>query len=232
MNNSDQAEITKFNAHADSWWDIDGPYKTLHQINPLRLNFIEQYCELSNKRVLDVGCGGGILSESMAAKGAMVTGIDLAEDCLTVAKNHSISSAITVRYDCINVEELAAVQPASFDIITCMEMLEHVPDPQAIIHACAQLVNPNGLIFLSTLNRNLRSFIQGIVGAEYLLRLLPRGTHQYSRFIKPAELSTWARAANLNLQAIIGIQYNPITQTFKLSPNCSVNYLVCYRKIG
>jgi 2-polyprenyl-6-hydroxyphenyl methylase/3-demethylubiquinone-9 3-methyltransferase len=229
--NADQAELAKFSALAARWWDPDSEFKPLHAINPLRLDWIRQIAGgLAGKRVVDVGCGGGILSESMAVDGATVTGIDLAEKSLKVARLHGLESGVKVDYRAIAVEQLAVEQPASYDIVTCMEMLEHVPDPGSIVRACAALVKPEGWVFFSTLNRNPKSFLYAIVGAEYVLRLLPRGTHSYENFIKPSELATSARAAGLEPVKISGMTYNPLTQVYGLSADASVNYLMATRK--
>ncbi len=225
--NVDPVEIDKFAALAARWWDPNSEFKPLHEINPLRLDFIDQYVGLKGKRVLDVGCGGGILSESMAVRGAEVTGIDLGEAPLEVAKLHLLETGQQVDYRKIPVEELAAEMPGAFDAVTCMEMLEHVPDPAAIIAACATLVKPGGQVFFSTINRNPKSWLFAIVGAEYLLNILPKGTHNYARFIRPSELSKWTRKADLQTSEITGMTYNPLTGIYKLDPNnVDVNYLV------
>lgn len=229
--NVDQAELDKFSALASRWWDPESEFKPLHAINPLRLNWILQHAgPLSGKRVLDVGCGGGILSESMAQAGASVTGIDLAEKSLQIAKLHSLESGVKVDYRHVSAEQFAAEQPGQFDVVTCMEMLEHVPDPGSIVQACSQLVKPGGHVFFSTLNRNPKSFLFAIVGAEYLLRLLPRGTHSYDNFIKPSELAASARRSGLTLTELAGMEYNPLTDIYKLSRDTSVNYLVATRR--
>jgi 2-polyprenyl-6-hydroxyphenyl methylase/3-demethylubiquinone-9 3-methyltransferase len=229
--NADQAELDKFSALAARWWDPDSEFKPLHAINPLRLDWIrEMVGSLAGKRVLDVGCGGGILSESMAAEGAEVTGIDLAEKSLKVARLHGLESGIKVEYRAVPVEQLAQEQPERYDVVTCMEMLEHVPDPASIVRACATLVQPGGWVFFSTLNRNSKSFLFAIVGAEYLLRLLPRGTHSYENFIKPSELAASVRAAALEPVRMAGMTYNPLTQVYALSADTSVNYLMATRK--
>ncbi|WP_459617960.1 bifunctional 2-polyprenyl-6-hydroxyphenol methylase/3-demethylubiquinol 3-O-methyltransferase UbiG [Bordetella sp. 2513F-2] len=229
--NVDQAELDKFSALAARWWDPESEFKPLHAINPLRLDWIrEQAGPLDGKRVLDVGCGGGILSESMARAGATVTGIDLAEKSLKVARLHGLESGVPVEYRAVPVETLAAEQPATYDIVTCMEMLEHVPDPASVVRACAALVKPGGWVFYSTLNRNPKSFLFAIIGAEYLLRLLPRGTHSYENFIKPSELAASAREAGLQPVAMRGMEYNPITKIYSLSADTSVNYLMATRK--
>jgi 2-polyprenyl-6-hydroxyphenyl methylase/3-demethylubiquinone-9 3-methyltransferase len=232
MSNADQLELDKFSALAHKWWDPNSEFKPLHEINPLRLDYIDQRAQLNGKSVLDVGCGGGILSESMAARGASVTGIDLAEKSLKVARLHLLESGAQVDYQNITVETLAAQRPASFDVVTCMEMLEHVPDPASIVRACAALVKPGGWVFFSTLNRNPKSYLFAILGAEYLLNLLPRGTHDYAKFIKPSELSRHARAAGLEINDIIGMTYNPITKVYKLEHDTDVNYLIACRRHG
>lgn len=229
--NVDQAELAKFSALAARWWDPDSEFKPLHAINPLRLGWIQENAgSLADKTVLDVGCGGGILAESMAAAGAQVTGIDLAEKSLKVARLHGLESGIKVEYRAVPVEQLAQEQPAHYDVVTCMEMLEHVPDPGSIVRACSQLVKPGGWVFFSTLNRNPKSFLYAIVGAEYLLRLLPRGTHSYDNFIKPSELATAVRQADLQAVTIAGMEYNPISKIYRLSGDASVNYLMATRK--
>ncbi len=229
--NADPAELEKFSALASKWWDPTSAFKPLHAINPLRLDWIQsQAGTLTGKRVIDVGCGGGILSESMALAGAEVTGIDLAQKSLTVAKLHGLESGVKVEYLNIAVEQIAQERKAQYDIVTCMEMLEHVPDPASIINACSQLVKPGGWIFFSTLNRNMKSFMFAIVGAEYLLSLLPKGTHNYASFIKPSELVASARRAGLELINMKGMEYNPFTEQYKLSGDTSVNYLIATRK--
>jgi 2-polyprenyl-6-hydroxyphenyl methylase/3-demethylubiquinone-9 3-methyltransferase len=229
--NADQAELAKFSALAARWWDPDSEFKPLHAINPLRLDWIRQTAgSLAGKRILDVGCGGGILAESMAAEGAEVTGIDLAEKSLKVARLHGLESGVKVEYRAVPVEQLADEQPGRYDIVTCMEMLEHVPDPGSVVRACSTLVKPDGWVFFSTLNRNPKSFMFAIVGAEYLLRLLPRGTHSYENFIKPSELAASVRAAGLETVKIAGMTYNPLTQVYALGTDASVNYLMATRK--
>lgn len=229
--NADQAELDKFSALASRWWDPESEFKPLHAINPLRLGWIqEQAGTLQGKRVLDVGCGGGILAESMARAGAQVTGIDLAEKSLKVARLHGLESGVSVEYRAVPVETLAAEQPETYDVVTCMEMLEHVPDPASIVRACAALAKPGGWVFFSTLNRNPKSFLYAIVGAEYVLRLLPRGTHSYEHFIKPSELAASVRQADLQAVAMRGMQYNPIAQIYSLTADTSVNYLMATRK--
>lgn len=229
--NVDPAEIDKFSALASRWWDPDSEFKPLHAINPLRLDWILSYTgSLAGKQVLDVGCGGGILSESLAQSGADVTGIDLAERSLKIARLHSLESGVPVKYERISAEDMADQHPGRFDVVTCMEMLEHVPDPGSIIAACAKLVKPGGWVFFSTLNRNPKSFLFAIVGAEYLLRLIPKGTHSYEGFIKPSELISSARRSGLDALALKGLEYNPITEHYRLSGDTSVNYLLASRR--
>lgn len=228
--NVDLHEIEKFSTLAHHWWDPSSQFKPLHQINPLRLEWIDQHAGLAGKQVLDVGCGGGILSESMAMQGAQVTGIDLSEKALKVAQLHSLESGVRVNYQLRSAEELAQAQPESFDVVTCMEMLEHVPDSASVVAACATLVKPGGWVFFSTLNRNLKSYLFAVLGAEYLLRMLPRGTHDYAKFIKPSELACDARKANLRMIQIIGMSYNPVTQAYRLGADTHVNYLMACRK--
>lgn len=228
--NVDPSELAKFEAVADKWWDKQGEFKPLHEINPLRTNYINERATLAEKRVLDVGCGGGILSEAMAYRGADVTGIDMAGANLVVAREHAANSNLTIDYRQIPVEELAEQEPASFDVITCLEMLEHVPDPASIIQACAKLVKPYGHVFFSTINRNPKSYALAIVGAEYVLNLVPRGTHEYMKFIKPSELCAWARHAQLAVHNISGLTLNPLTREFKISSDVDVNYFVHTQK--
>ena len=229
--NVDAAEVAKFEALASRWWDSEGEFKPLHAINPLRLDFIDARAGLAGKKVLDVGCGGGILSESMAHRGASVTGIDLGEAPLSVARLHALESGATVDYRLISVEALAAEQPGHYDIVTCMEMLEHVPDPASVIRACSQLVRPAGYVFFSTLNRTPKSYAFAILGAEYVLNLLPRGTHDYAKFIRPSEMAAWARAAELEVNEQTGLTYNPLTRHYRLVANdVSVNYMMYCRK--
>ncbi len=224
--NADVLELQKFGELAHKWWDKNSEFKPLHEINPLRLNYIDSLASLSGKRVLDVGCGGGILSESMYFKGADVTGIDLGEQALNVAKLHQLESGAKVNYELISVEQLALEQPASFDVVTCMEMLEHVPDPASIVAACARLVKPGGSVFFSTINRNPKAYLFAVLGAEYILNMLPKGTHDYAKFIKPSELSSWARQSGLNVAGMRGMSYQPLTQHYSLSDDVSVNYLL------
>lgn len=227
--NVDPAELEKFNQLAHNWWDPNSEFKPLHEINPLRLNYIDQLAGLDGKEVLDVGCGGGILSESMAEKGANVTGIDLGEKPLKIAKLHLLESGNKVDYRHVSAEDLAKEQPHHFDVVTCMEMLEHVPDPESIVRACAELTKPGGWTFFSTLNRNPKSYLMAVVGAEYILNLLPRGTHDYIKFIKPSELARMARGAGLDVEAITGMTYNPFTKVYSLVRDSSVNYIMAYR---
>jgi 2-polyprenyl-6-hydroxyphenyl methylase/3-demethylubiquinone-9 3-methyltransferase len=222
-------EINKFNVLAENWWDPQGPLKPLHAINPLRMKFIQEQIDLSGKRILDVGCGGGILTESLAKAGAHVNGLDLAVDAIHVAREHAKAQHLNIEYHCLPIETFAEQHAHTFDVITCMEMLEHVPEPALIIKACAQLLKPNGMIFLSTLNRNLKSFLMAIIGAEYLTHLVPKGTHEYAKFIKPSEMSRMLREAEFETEKISGISYNPLTQTFKLGSDCDVNYLLSAR---
>ncbi len=229
--NVDPAELEKFSALAHKWWDPQSEFRPLHEINPLRLNWIDQRANLQNKKVLDIGCGGGILSESMAMRGADVTGIDLAEKSLKVAQLHQLESGIQVNYQCASAEDFAQLYPESFDIVVCLEMLEHVPDPASTIKAVATLCKPDGWVFLSTINRNIKSFLLGIVGAEYILKLLPKGTHTYDKFIKPSELTLFCRKNNLTPQEMIGLGYNPLTKTYKLTNDTDVNYLLNCKKI-
>lgn len=224
--NVDQAELSKFNELASRWWDPTGEFRPLHEINPLRLDWIDRHVSLSGKRVIDIGCGGGILAESMAARGARVLGIDMADKPLKVAQLHQLESGIAVDYKRITAEAMAEAEPASFDVVTCMEMLEHVPDPASTVAACAALVKPGGHVCFSTLNRNLKSYLLAIVGAEYVLRMLPRGTHDYEKFIKPSELTGFVRAANLTPREIAGMNYNPLSRQFSLSRDTDVNYLM------
>lgn len=224
--NADEIELKKFGELAHKWWDKNSEFKPLHEINPLRLNYIDSLVGLKDKRVLDVGCGGGILSESIYFKGANVTGIDLGEKALNVAKLHQLESGAKVDYRLVSVEQLASEQPASFDVVTCMEMLEHVPDPAAVVAACARLVKPGGSVFFSTINRNPKAYLFAVIGAEYVLNMLPRGTHDYAKFIKPSELSSWARNAGLDISGLKGMSYSPITQHYRLGEDVSVNYLM------
>ena len=228
--NADPLELQKFSDLAHRWWDPTSEFRPLHEINPLRLEWINALAPLVGKRVLDVGCGGGILAEAIAKKGANVKGIDLSEKALKVAELHSLESEVQVSYELIAAEALAAREAGQYDVVTCMEMLEHVPDPSAIVQACAALVKPGGRLFFSTLNRNPKSYLFAIIGAEYMLRLLPRGTHDYAKFIKPAELSQFARNANLEVQALKGMTYNPLTKIYSLNHDTDVNYLMACSK--
>jgi len=230
MSNVDAVEIEKFSALAHKWWDPNSEFRPLHEINPLRLGYINDIVPLSGKTVLDVGCGGGILSEALAGAGATVTGIDLADKSLSVAKLHLLESGNQVEYHKVAVEVLAEERPASYDVVTCMEMLEHVPDPAAVVAACAKLVKPNGHVFFSTLNRNPKSYLFAIIGAEYVLNLLPRGTHDYAKFIKPSELAQWCRNAGLNVGDVTGMSYNPLDKSYSLGRDTSVNYVVASQR--
>ena len=232
MSNVDEQEIAKFSELASRWWDTESEFKPLHLINPLRLDFVQQHCDgLFEKKVLDIGCGGGILAESMAKLGADVTGIDLASASLEVAKLHGLESGVKVDYQCVSAEDFAEQRPGEFDVVTCMEMLEHVPDPASIIAACARLVKPGGHVFLSTLNRNVKSWLMGIVGAEYILKLVPKGTHQHSRFIKPSELMAMTDKVDLFARNTTGLHMDPLSREFYLSDkNIDVNYIVHTQK--
>lgn len=229
--NADPAELAKFSDLAHRWWDTESEFRPLHQINPLRLGWIENLVPLKGKRVLDIGCGGGILADAMARQGAKVLGIDLATKALKVAQLHALEANTQgVEYREISAEALAAEQPGSFDVVTCMEMLEHVPDPASVVRACVTLVKPGGQVFFSTINRNAKAFLFAIVGAEYMLNLLPRGTHEYAKFIKPSELAAYCRSAGLNLQQTKGMEYNPLTRHYWLSADTSVNYMLATQK--
>ena len=226
MMNVEAAEVNKFAELAHQWWDAQGVFKPLHQLNPLRLNYIDSRAQLAGKQVLDVGCGGGILSESMAQRGAQVTGIDLAEKSLQVAQLHALEAGVQLEYRCVSVEALAQEKPQAFDVVTCMEMLEHVPDPASVVRACAALVKPGGHVFFSTLNRNAKAYLMAVVGAEYVLNLLPKGTHDYSKFIKPSELAAWMRQSELELQHQTGVTYHPLNKQYALTVDTSVNYML------
>ncbi len=228
--NVDPSEIAKFDALASSWWDLAGESKPLHDINPLRLEFISSHSSLKGKQVIDVGCGGGILSESLAKSGANTTGIDMGEQALNVAKLHALEAGLTIDYQHITAEEKSHQSAETFDTVTCMEMLEHVPDPLSIIQACADMVKPGGDLFFSTLNRHPKAYLLAVLGAEYIMNMLPKGTHDYKRFIKPSELSKWCRQAGLHVEHIKGISYNPLNQAFKLSDDVNVNYLLHCKK--
>ena len=231
--NADPAELAKFSDLAHHWWDPESEFKPLHQINPLRLDWIHALADLNQKRVLDVGCGGGILADSMARKGADVTGIDLASKSLRVAQLHALETGTpNIQYREVSVEALAQEQPASFDVVTCMEMLEHVPDPGSVVRACAELVKPDGWVFFSTLHRSAKAFMLAIVGAQYVLNMLPRGTHEYAKMIRPSELAASCREAGLDLVGTKGMEYNPITQRYALTTDTSVNYMLAARKFS
>jgi len=230
MTNVDELEIRKFEALASRWWDPNSEFKPLHQINPLRMNYISQNINLAGKLVLDIGCGGGILSEAMANHGAQVTAIDMADASLSVAKLHQLESKLEIDYQKNSAEDFAELYPGKFDVITCLEMLEHVPTPSSIVSACEKLLKPGGAVFFSTINRNPKSYVFAILGAEYILNLLPRGTHEFSKFIRPSELASWCRHANLDSINQIGMGYNPVTKKYFLQPNLDVNYFAHYSK--
>ena len=230
--NADPSELEKFSLLAHRWWDPDGEFKPLHEINPLRLAWMEQFGSLNGRHVLDVGCGGGILAEAMASRGAIVKGIDLSAKALRVAELHRFESLAAVEYELVSAEELAVREPESFDILTCMEMLEHVPDPASTVAACVRLLKPGGRLFFSTINRTPKAYLFAILGAEYVLKLLPKGTHDYARFIRPSELARWCRAAGVEPSAMSGMTYNPLNRRYALSRDCSVNYLLsCVKDI-
>jgi 2-polyprenyl-6-hydroxyphenyl methylase / 3-demethylubiquinone-9 3-methyltransferase len=228
--NADPQELAKFGDLAHRWWDPNSEFKPLHDINPLRLGWIDRCCALRGKKVVDVGCGGGLLSEGMAALGAEVTGIDLGEKALGVARLHLYESGLKVDYRHIAAEQMAAENPEAFDVITCLEMLEHVPDPASIVSACAQMVKPGGQVFFSTINRNPKAYLFAVIGAEYVLNLLPKGTHDYARFLRPAELARHSREAGLSVVEVIGMSYNPLSRTYSLGRDTSVNYLIRARR--
>jgi len=231
--NADPAELAKFSELAHRWWDVESEFRPLHEINPLRLEWIEGIAPIAGQRVVDVGCGGGILADAMARRGADVLGIDLAEKALKVAQLHALEAGTRgVKYRAVSAEALAAEQPGGFDVVTCMEMLEHVPDPASVVKACADMVKPGGWVFFSTINRNTKSFLLAIVGAEYVLGMLPRGTHEYGKLIRPSELAAYCRAAALALQHTRGLQYNPLTRRYWLDADTSVNYMIATRKPG
>ncbi len=229
--NADPAELAKFSELAHRWWDMDSEFRPLHMINPLRLDWIQSICPVSGLKALDIGCGGGILADSMARKGANVLGIDLSTKALKVAQLHALEAQTpNITYREVSAEALAAEAPGSFDVVTCMEMLEHVPDPASVVQACADLVKPGGWVFFSTLNRNAKSFLFAIVGAEYVLNLLPRGTHEYAKMIKPSELASYCRRADLDVRQTAGLEYNPLNQRYAMSMDTSVNYLLATQK--
>jgi 2-polyprenyl-6-hydroxyphenyl methylase/3-demethylubiquinone-9 3-methyltransferase len=228
--NVDQSEIAKFSALAHRWWDPNSEFKPLHAINPLRLSWIKTFVSLEGKKVVDIGCGGGILAESLAQSGAETTGIDLSEKALKVAELHALEVGANLTYRAISAEDLAQEQAGQYDVVTCMEMLEHVPDPASVVQACADLCKPGGTLFFSTLNRNPKSYLFAIIGAEYILRLLPKGTHEYAKFIKPSELVAFTRAAGLEMLGMKGLSYNPITQVYSLNDDVDVNYMIAVRK--
>lgn len=232
IDNVHPSEINKFGSMAERWWDPQGEFKTLHDINPLRLEFIQRYASLGGQRIVDVGCGGGILTEALARAGADATGIDLSADLIDVADLHGLEMGISVHYQKISAEGLADQQPETFDHVTCMEMLEHVPDPGSIIQACATLVKPGGMVFFSTLNRKPKAYLLAILAAEHILRMLPKGTHDYKTFIKPSELCQSARRCGLLLQGMVGIEYNPFTKLFRLSKDIDVNYIAAFKREG
>jgi 2-polyprenyl-6-hydroxyphenyl methylase/3-demethylubiquinone-9 3-methyltransferase len=229
-NNVHPHEIHKFGSQAERWWDPQGEFKTLHEINPLRIEFIKSYISLAGQHIVDVGCGGGILTEELAKRGADMLGIDLSEELIDIADLHGLESGVSAHYQKISAEELAQQQPAGFDHVTCMEMLEHVPDPGSIISACTQMVKPGGMVFFSTLNRNRKAYLLAIVAAEQVLQMLPKGTHDYKTFIKPSELSQSARACGLELQGMVGIEYNPFNKRFSLGKDISVNYIAAFKR--
>jgi len=228
--NADPQELEKFSALAHRWWDPQSEFRALHEINPLRLGWIEERAHLARKAVLDVGCGGGILAEAMAQRGASVTGIDLSDKALRIAKLHTLESGVQVRYESSSTEDFAEKHAGEFDVLTCMELLEHVPEPSSTVAACARLVKPGGRVFFSTINRNPKAYLFAVIGAEYLLKLLPRGTHDYTRFIKPSELTRWCRDAGLRPLELIGMTYHPLTKQYRLGADCDVNYLLCCAK--
>jgi len=230
MHNFDKNEIEKFSDLAESWWDPTSQFKPLHDINPLRFNFINKNCPVKGKKILDVGCGGGLLCEEMAKNGAHVKGIDLSDRAISVAKIHLLESKLKVDYDVTAAEDLTTTESGKYDIITCLEMLEHTPDPASTVKACAKLIKKNGAVFFSTINRNAKAYLFAIIGAEYVLKLLPKGTHDYEKFVKPSELASFCRDAEMNIDSTIGMTYNPITKTYSLNRDTSVNYIVIAKK--
>jgi 2-polyprenyl-6-hydroxyphenyl methylase / 3-demethylubiquinone-9 3-methyltransferase len=230
--NIDQAEVEKFDSQASRWWDTDGPFRPLHDLNPARLAFVQSCIPLRGCTVVDVGCGGGLLSEAMTREGALVTGIDASAATLSVARLHAQMGALSIDYRCISAGELAAAEPASRELVTCLELLEHVPDPLSLIEACARLAKPGGTVVFSTLNRTAAAYLFGVIGAEYMLRLLPRGTHDYRRFIRPSELAAWVRQAGMEVLQLRGLSYNPVTRQARLTQSVSINYLMQCRRTG
>ena len=228
--NVDPAELAKFNELAHRWWDPAGEFRPLHEINPLRLGWIAGRAALEGKSALDVGCGGGILTEAMAQRGASVTGVDLGEKALRIAQLHMLESGVQVQYEAAAAENFAKAHPGAFDVVTCMELLEHVPEPPSTVAACARLAKPGGRVFFSTINRNPKAYLLAVIGAEYVLKLLPKGTHDYTRFIKPSELTRWCRDAGLRPLEMTGMTYNPLTKRYKLGSDCDVNYMLCCAK--
>ena len=228
--NVDPAEVAKFDALATSWWDREGQSKPLHEINPLRLNFIKQYCQLEGQNIIDIGCGGGILSETLAKNGGKVTGIDIGEMALKIAKLHALEAGLSIDYQQITAEQKASQSAGQYDLVTCMEMLEHVPDPQSVIQACAQLVKPGGHVFFSTLNRHPKAYLLAVLGAEYIMNILPKGTHDYQRFIRPSEMASWCRKADLEVSNITGLSYKLLTKNYSLGDDVKVNYLMHCRR--
>jgi 2-polyprenyl-6-hydroxyphenyl methylase/3-demethylubiquinone-9 3-methyltransferase len=232
MHNADSAELAKFASRARQWWDPEGAFKTLHDINGLRADYIDRRVKLASARVLDVGCGGGLLSEELARRGANVVGVDLAEENIDVAREHAAAGGLGIDYRCVDLTRLAAEQPAGFDVVTCLEMLEHVPSPERVVADCAVLLRPGGVAFFSTINRNPKSFLLAVVAAEYVLGLLPRGTHEYSKLIRPAELALWCRRAGLIVRELTGMHFNPLLRTYSLGGNVDVNYFAVAAKAG
>lgn len=232
MHNADSTEIAKFAGRAGDWWDLEGPFRTLHEINDLRVDYIAARAPLRDARVLDVGCGGGVLSEALARRGAVVVGIDPAEESLAVARAHAAAGILSIDYRAVEIETLASTEPGSFDVVACLEVVEHVPDPAGLVRACAAVLKPGGSAFFSTINRNAKSFLLGIVAAEYVLRLVPRGTHEYLKLVRPSELARYCAAANLDVRDITGLHYNPLTRAYRLGGNVDVNYFMHAVKPG